>query len=107
MESQTIDLLSPQTKLWSLQVRVSRMWMTINPNTKMVLHMDLIVIDEKNNDIWVQIPKQFIPNFKDKLQEQSIYLFQNFKVLNATMGYKFVQNKLFVEFTATTVVQEV
>ncbi|CAN1156904.1 hypothetical protein LINPERHAP2_LOCUS21215 [Linum perenne] len=88
MESHTIDLLSPQPKVCSLECRVSRVWMAINPKTKNVLHMDLIVIDEK-------------------LEEQTIYLIQNFKVLNASMTYSPVSNKLFIEFTASTVVQEI
>ncbi|CAN1188543.1 hypothetical protein LINPERHAP2_LOCUS39390 [Linum perenne] len=61
----------------------------------------------QSNDIWVQIPPKLIPLFKDKVVEQKLYKFQNFRVLMTPSEYRPISNKLIIEFTASTSVEEV
>ncbi|CAL1379168.1 unnamed protein product [Linum trigynum] len=60
MDSQSIRDLESEKKIWSGQCRVSRMWLGANVHTDKVLHLDLILMDSKGNDIWVQIPPVLI-----------------------------------------------
>ncbi|CAL1401735.1 unnamed protein product [Linum trigynum] len=69
MDSQSIRDLESEKKIWSGQCRVSRMWLGANVHTDKVLHLDLILMDSKGNDIWVQIPPVLIEKFKKLLKE--------------------------------------
>ncbi|CAN1787032.1 hypothetical protein LINPERHAP1_LOCUS17464 [Linum perenne] len=102
-----IDELSAQLSQPTIQARVFRLWEAVNINDNKLLHLDMILIDAKNNDIWVQIPSYLAKIFKSKLEEQKIYIMAKFKVMRAIGGYRPVENQFIIQFTSSTTVQEV
>ncbi|CAN1789931.1 hypothetical protein LINPERHAP1_LOCUS18650 [Linum perenne] len=107
MKIHGIDELSAQLSQPAIQARVFRLWEAVNINDSKLLHLDMILIDAKNNDIWVQIPSDLAKIFKSKLEEQKIYIMAKFKVMRAIGGYRPVENKFIIQFTSSTTVQEV
>ncbi|CAN0904173.1 hypothetical protein LINGRAHAP2_LOCUS22939 [Linum grandiflorum] len=99
MNFNTIEELSTRPAIWTLRVRVSREWVAINlKNT--VLHRNFILIDEKGNDIWAEVPLNLMANFENLLQEQKLYTIHDFRVKNAP-------NRYVIELTAFTIVTEI
>ncbi|CAN1781942.1 Replication protein A 70 kDa DNA-binding subunit B [Linum perenne] len=105
MKIHKLDELSTQLIQPTVQVRVSHLWEAVYDGK--TLHLDMILIDDKNNDIWAQMPRTLEKMFKSKIQEQKVYIMEKFKVMPATGGYRPVQNKLIIQFTSSTVVQEI
>ncbi|CAL1368859.1 unnamed protein product [Linum trigynum] len=65
MNSQSIRDLESEKEIWSGKCRVSRMWLGANVHTNKVLHLDLILMDSKGNDIWMAGKKGYIDILSD------------------------------------------
>ncbi|CAI0459966.1 unnamed protein product [Linum tenue] len=107
MDSQSIRDLESEKKIWSGQCRVSRMWFGVNVHTDKVLHFDLILMDSKGNDIWVQIPLVLIEKFKKMLKENHVYIIKNFDINTTGMKYRPIGNPYLIKFSRKTTVHHV
>ncbi|CAL1394950.1 unnamed protein product [Linum trigynum] len=107
MDSQSIRDLEPEKKIWSGQCRVSRMWLGVNVHTDKVLHFDLILMDSKGNDIWVQIPPVLIEKFKKMLKENHVYIIKNFDINKTGLKYRPIGNPYLIQFSRKTTVHHV
>ncbi|CAI0548080.1 unnamed protein product [Linum tenue] len=107
MDSQSIRDLESEKKIWSGQCRVSRIWLGVNVHTDKVLHLDLILMDSKGNDIWVQIPPVLIENFKKLLKENHVYIIKNFDINTTGLKYRPIGNPYLIQFSRTTTVHRV
>ncbi|CAI0530646.1 unnamed protein product [Linum tenue] len=107
MDSQSIRDLESEKKIWSGQCRVSRMWLGVNVHTDKVLHLDLILMDSKGNDIWVQIPPVLIKKFKKLLKENHVYIIKNFDINTTGLKYRPIGNPYLIQFSRKTTVHHV
>ncbi|CAI0403017.1 unnamed protein product [Linum tenue] len=107
MDSQSIRDLESEKKIWSGQCRVSRMWVGVNVHTNKVLHLDLILMDSKGNDIWVQIPPVLIEKFKTMLKENHVYIIKNFDINTTGLKYRPIGNPYLIQFSRKTIVHHV
>ncbi|CAI0400110.1 unnamed protein product [Linum tenue] len=107
MDSQSIRDLESEKKIWSGQCRVSRMWVGVNVHTNKVLHLDLILMDSKGNDIWVQIPPVLIEKFKTMLKENHVYIIKNFDINTTGLKYRPIGNPYLIQFSRKTTVHHV
>ncbi|CAN0903765.1 hypothetical protein LINGRAHAP2_LOCUS22728 [Linum grandiflorum] len=89
------------------KVWVSRSWTAINIKYNSIMYRDFVFIDEKGNKIWAQIPQRYMGVFADILGDQKVYILQNFKLINAPKTFCPCDNQWAIEFTPTTVVEEV
>ncbi|CAL1369249.1 unnamed protein product [Linum trigynum] len=87
--------------------RVSRKWIAINPNTDIVMSLDMLLLDAKGDVIWVQVPRNLIKRFDSKIKEQAIYIIAKFKVSQLTDNKKYrpVKNPLCIEFQPGTTIR--
>ncbi|KAG8063565.1 hypothetical protein GUJ93_ZPchr0003g17798 [Zizania palustris] len=87
--------------------RVSRLWnYTDFKDDNKILHVDLLLVDEKGSSIHAQIYPPHIDKFKPLLAEGKVYYIDSFRVKNANRMYKPVQNHLMVTFTRWTTLDE-
>nr|XP_019067320.2 uncharacterized protein LOC109119302 [Solanum lycopersicum] len=105
----TISFLSELvtgTDDFAIRVRICRMWNAINlkKNGELII-MDMIFIDEKGNLMHGIIRKNQVNRFKDKLNEGSVFIIKNFKVVESIGGYRPVQNSLKIIFFASTAIK--
>ncbi|CAL1407146.1 unnamed protein product [Linum trigynum] len=107
MDSQSIRDLESEKKIWSGQCRVSRMWLGVNVHTDKVLHFDLILMDSKGNDIWVQIPPVLIEKFKKMLKENHVYIIKNFDINTTGLKYRPIGNPYLIQFSRKTTVHHI
>ncbi|CAL1395007.1 unnamed protein product [Linum trigynum] len=107
MDSQSIRDLESEKKIWSGQCRVSRMWLGVNVHTNKILHFDLILMDSKGNDIWVQIPPVLIETFKKMLKENHVYIIKNFDINTTGLKYRPIGNPYLIQFSRKTTVHHV
>ncbi|CAI0531810.1 unnamed protein product [Linum tenue] len=107
MDSQSIRDLESEKKIWSGQCRVSRMWLGVNVHTDKVLHLDLILMDSKGNDIWLQIPPVLIEKFKKLLNENHVYIIKNFDINTTRLKYRPIGNPYLIQFSRKTTVHHV
>ncbi|XP_069150808.1 uncharacterized protein [Solanum lycopersicum] len=91
---------------FTIRVRICRMWNTINlKKNGELISMDMIFIDEKGNLMHGIIRKNQVNRFKDKLNEGSVFIIKNFKVVESIGGYRPVQNSLKIIFFASTAIK--
>uniref|UniRef100_A0A3Q7EYD7 Replication protein A 70 kDa DNA-binding subunit B/D first OB fold domain-containing protein n=1 Tax=Solanum lycopersicum TaxID=4081 RepID=A0A3Q7EYD7_SOLLC len=82
------------------------MWNAINlKKNGELISMDMIFIDEKGNLMHGIIRKNQVNRFKDKLNESSVFIIKNFKVVESIGGYRPVQNSLKIIFLASTAIK--
>ncbi|XP_015079014.1 uncharacterized protein LOC107022968 [Solanum pennellii] len=105
----TISFLSELvtgTDDFTIRVRICRMWNAINlKKNGELISMDMIFIDEKGNLMHGIIKKNQVNRFKDKLNEGSVFVIKNFKVVESIGGYRPVQNSLKIIFFASTAIK--
>ncbi|CAL1355719.1 unnamed protein product [Linum trigynum] len=107
MYSQSIRDLDSDKKFWSGQCRVSRMWLGVNVHTHKVLHLDLILMDSKGNDIWIHIPPVLIEKFKKLLKENHVYTIKKFDINTTGLKYRPIGNPYLIQFSRKTIVHHV
>ncbi|KAG8050944.1 hypothetical protein GUJ93_ZPchr0009g1130 [Zizania palustris] len=105
------DLLSdvsPMGKHWCVCVRVARMWDYCGTrDNQPPIHVDLVLVDEKSNEMYIEIPRARAEKFKEIIEESKIYTFTKFVVVPSKPAYKPFPNKYMLRFTPWTQVDEV
>ncbi|CAL1414212.1 unnamed protein product [Linum trigynum] len=107
MDLQGMRDLDTEKQIWSGPCRVSRLWLGVHVTTDKVLHLDLILIDTKGNDIWVHIPPLLQEKFKRLLKEQHVYIIKNCELNPTESGYRPIANPYIMSFSRKTTVQHV
>ncbi|CAL1382224.1 unnamed protein product [Linum trigynum] len=107
MEFTSIADLTTGSTNCRLQCRVSRLWVAVNINTDMVSHLDMILVDSKGNDIWVQIPPLLMDTFQPLLRDQEVYIFSDFNVLFTSLTYRPIANEYIIHFSGKPTVEHV
>uniref|UniRef100_R7W8D0 Replication protein A 70 kDa DNA-binding subunit B/D first OB fold domain-containing protein n=1 Tax=Aegilops tauschii TaxID=37682 RepID=R7W8D0_AEGTA len=91
---------------WNIQVKVMRIWDSVNPTTDELISLDMILMDEQGETNDATIWKNLIDTFRSKINERSIYGFNNFKVVESTK-YRPVSNEIKIFFAYNTTVKEI
>nr|XP_045084528.1 uncharacterized protein LOC120964431 [Aegilops tauschii subsp. strangulata] len=82
------------------------MWESINPTTDELISLDMILMDEEGQTIHAFTWKNLIDTFRSKIKEQSIYAFNNLKVVES-MKCRPTSNENKIFFAYNTKVKEV
>ncbi|RLM69437.1 hypothetical protein C2845_PM17G10820 [Panicum miliaceum] len=72
--------LNPHGLNWNIRVCISRMWEFCDKDTGNIKHLDLVIVDEKNNAMYVEIPPEEISQLKNHLNEGKIVDIKRFLV---------------------------
>ncbi|CAL1412405.1 unnamed protein product [Linum trigynum] len=99
--------LESEKQIWSGHCRVSRLWLGASVTTDKVLHLDMILMDSKGNDIWVHIPPVLQEQFKALLQEQEVYIIKDYEIHTTQLKYRPIANSYIMTFNRATTVQRV
>ncbi|CAL1398431.1 unnamed protein product [Linum trigynum] len=86
---------------------VSRLWLGVNVTTDKVLHLDLILMDSKGNDIWVHIPPLLQEKFKRFPKEHHVYVIKNFDINATSLTHRPISNPYIMLFTRKTTVEHI
>ncbi|KAK1367521.1 hypothetical protein POM88_033613 [Heracleum sosnowskyi] len=90
----------------TIRVRLIRMWDAINRNTKLTISRNLILLDEKDDDIHVTLRVNQFDQFNSKLHVGDTYFISNVKVLPAADSYKPVPGNKALNFQRNTIVKK-
>ncbi|EEE55642.1 hypothetical protein OsJ_04010 [Oryza sativa Japonica Group] len=71
------------------------------------IHVDLVLIDEKGNAMYAEIPGVEADKFRPLLQESKVYTFSKFLILPSKPAYKPFPNKYMIKLTPWTNVEQV
>ncbi|CAL1368087.1 unnamed protein product [Linum trigynum] len=107
MEVNRMRDLDSEKQLWSGHCRVSRLWLGVNVMTDKVLHLDLILLDSKGNDIWVLIPLVLQNKFKQLLKQHHVYIIKVFDIKETGLTHRPIANPYVMSFTRKTTVQHI
>ncbi|CAI0557775.1 unnamed protein product, partial [Linum tenue] len=99
--------LESEKQICAGHCRVSRLWLGASVTTDKVLHLDMILMDSKGNDIWVHIPPVLQEHFKALLQEQEVYIIKDYEIHTTQLKYRPIANSYIMTFNRTTTVQRV
>ncbi|CAL4993475.1 unnamed protein product [Urochloa decumbens] len=91
---------------WKVKVRVIRLWDAINPNSKELISLDMILRDEQGTMIHGTIKKFQVNKFRPLIKEGSIYIITNFKVSMAA-DFRPIENDKMLSFLHSTKIQEI
>ncbi|CAL1398435.1 unnamed protein product [Linum trigynum] len=72
-----------------------------------VLHLDLILMDSKGNDIWVHIPPLLQEKFKRLPKEHHVYVIKNFDINATSLTHRPISNPYIMLFTRKTTVEHI
>ncbi|KAF9590634.1 hypothetical protein IFM89_035952, partial [Coptis chinensis] len=88
-----------------MKARITRMWIARNErNPETIYGLEMLMIDEKENQMKASIPAYNIDQFKDKLNEGDIFVFEKFIVASTYGTYRQIDNNLTIKFKDDTVV---
>ncbi|WVZ87494.1 hypothetical protein U9M48_034124 [Paspalum notatum var. saurae] len=88
---------------YTIHVRISRMWEFRGPNEENDLrHLDLILIDQKGDPIYAEIPPDAVPDLKSFLEEGKIIIMSKITVERAKPGYRAVENPYMIKLNTRT-----
>ncbi|WVZ78703.1 hypothetical protein U9M48_026370 [Paspalum notatum var. saurae] len=88
---------------YTIHVRISRMWEFRGPNEENDLrHLDLILIDQKGDPIYAEIPPNAVPDLKSFLEEGKIIIMSKITVERAKPGYRAVENPYMIKLNTRT-----
>ncbi|XP_020082553.1 uncharacterized protein LOC109706160 isoform X2 [Ananas comosus] len=109
MESvRCIKDLKPEIEECALKCRVTRIWDAVNTKANNdFISLDLILIDEKGDQIHAVIKKVHATHFRPLIQEGKIYVISNFKVLLNRLSFRPVHNNYMISFYAITSIKEI
>ncbi|CAL4956986.1 unnamed protein product [Urochloa decumbens] len=79
------------------------MWEFYDKDGKMK-HLDLVIIDQKNNAMYVEIPPEDIPYLKAHLQEGKIVNIKRFLVQRAKTIYKVVEGPYMIRLSQRSII---
>ncbi|PWZ18562.1 Replication protein A DNA-binding subunit B [Zea mays] len=107
MEITPISQLRPGKLNYALHVRISRMWEFRGTNEQNdIKHLDLVLIDQKGNSIYAEIPPDAIAVLKPHLQEKKIVYISKITIERAKLGFRVVDNPYMVKLNKRTIVLE-
>ncbi|KAJ1262075.1 hypothetical protein BS78_09G079600 [Paspalum vaginatum] len=93
VDTTTISQLQPGKLTYAIHVRISRMWEFRGPNEQNdIKHLDLVLIDQKGDSIYAEIPLEAISNVKEHLEEHKIVYIFKITIDRAKPGYRVVDN---------------
>lgn len=100
------DLL-PSLKVGNMRavicVRVSRKWeYRGGTDDGPIQHVDLVLVDEKGNNMYGEIPATEVETKSPLVEENGIYVISRFRVSNAKRSFRHVASQFMVEFTFRT-----
>ncbi|WVZ88902.1 hypothetical protein U9M48_035369, partial [Paspalum notatum var. saurae] len=92
-----------------IRVRVSRKWEFRAGGTDdgSIVHVDLVLVDEKGNSMYAEIPTAEVENKSPLVQEGGIYIMSRFMVSNAKATFMPVPGNYMIEFTFHTIVNPI
>ncbi|EEE60434.1 hypothetical protein OsJ_13642 [Oryza sativa Japonica Group] len=100
--------ISLASRGWKIRARIARMWdYTGTANDVPPMHVDLVLVDEKGNAMYAEIPGVEADKFRPLLQESKVYTFSKFLVLPSKPAYKPFPNKYMIKLTPWTNVEQV
>ncbi|KAL6615238.1 hypothetical protein ACP70R_037508 [Stipagrostis hirtigluma subsp. patula] len=106
--SKPLSELHPPGLHYDILVRISRMWEFRGPtDDDEIKHLDLVIVDDKKNAMYVEIPHDVIPYLEDKLQEGQVCHIENFLVMRAKPAFRPVANKYMIKLTRRTLIAPV
>ncbi|XP_062179133.1 uncharacterized protein LOC133883733 isoform X2 [Phragmites australis] len=98
-----LPTLHPKAKHWTICARVSRKWeYRGGTDDGPITHIDLVLVDEKGNAMYGEIPSSEIEAKDPLIQEGGIYVVSRFRVSNARSLYRLVNAPYMIEFTCYT-----
>ncbi|WVZ79133.1 hypothetical protein U9M48_026744 [Paspalum notatum var. saurae] len=87
---------------YTIHVRISRMWEFRGPNEENDLrHLDLILIDQKGDPIYAEIPPDAVLDLKSFLEEGKIIIMSKITV-ERKPGYRAVENHYMIKLNTRT-----
>ncbi|CAL4921301.1 unnamed protein product [Urochloa decumbens] len=88
-------------------VRIVRLWDYCGNKEDVVpLHVDMVLVDDKQNRMYGEIPRAEAENFIALLKEGQVYMLKKFIVTSCKPAYKPFPGSQMIRFTAWTTVQE-
>ncbi|KAF9626133.1 hypothetical protein IFM89_031260 [Coptis chinensis] len=97
--------LNQKTDKCIVKARVSRLWFPFNPlNRKQTFGIDMLLIDEKGDQIHAKVQDSLKDKFREKLEEGKIYTFEKFEVDKEDKSYRPVRFNCKILFTKATIV---
>ncbi|XP_048566735.1 replication protein A 70 kDa DNA-binding subunit A-like [Triticum urartu] len=90
-----------------VRVRVSRMWVSFNPNNGTVFGLDSLLIDSKGGTMQAHVKPKDIKRFEERLAEGKVYALSNFVVWPSEGKYMTCRNPFKMHIEADTVVDEI
>ncbi|CAN6247252.1 unnamed protein product [Urochloa humidicola] len=103
MATNMLSELNPHGLNWNICVCISRMWEFYDKDGKMK-HLDLVIVDQKNNAMYVEIPPEDIPYLKTHLQEGKIVNIKRFLVQRAKTIYKVVEGPYMIRLSQRSII---
>ncbi|XP_062227408.1 replication factor A protein 1-like [Phragmites australis] len=98
-----LPTLHPKSKHWVICVRVSRKWeYRGGTDDGPILHVDLVLADEKGNAIYAEIPNSEVDTKSTLIQEGGTYIISRFRVSKAKSLYRPVDGPYMIELTCFT-----
>lgn len=100
-----LPTLRPRQWRSTICVRVCRKWeYRGGTDDGPIQHVDLVLLDEKGNSMYGEIPEPEVDTKSPLIQEGSIYVISRFRVSNAKSGYRPVDCPYMVEITLHTTI---
>ncbi|XP_066316197.1 uncharacterized protein [Miscanthus floridulus] len=100
-----LPALRPRAWRSVICVRVCRKWeYRGGTDDGLIQHVDLVLVDDKGNSMYGEIPGSEVVAKSPLIEEGGIYVISRFRVSNTKSGYRPVASRYMVEFTLHTVV---
>ncbi|RHN52489.1 putative nucleic acid-binding protein [Medicago truncatula] len=97
---QLISDVNDKKDLWKLAVKVKNKWTVVKDGKE---HLELVIVDDKGNDIQVIIPTGYKAVYDKILEENTTYTLSNFNVLNNNdLAFKTSDHKYKLKCTSGT-----
>uniref|UniRef100_K3YMT2 Replication protein A 70 kDa DNA-binding subunit B/D first OB fold domain-containing protein n=1 Tax=Setaria italica TaxID=4555 RepID=K3YMT2_SETIT len=106
----TINMLSelnPHGLNCNICVCVSRMWEFCDKDSGQIKHLDLVIVYEKNDAMYVEIPPEEISTLKNHLSEGKIVDIRRFLVHKAKSVYKVVEAPYMIKLSQRSIITPV
>ncbi|KAJ4831569.1 hypothetical protein Tsubulata_008713 [Turnera subulata] len=106
MATNMLNELSPDKETWNIEVRVVRLWESLNYKMQdQVISLELIICDEEGTVMHAVANKMQVKRFCSKFQEGKAYRLSKFKVLMQASQYRPVTHVIKLQFLAFTKVE--
>ncbi|KAJ1298057.1 hypothetical protein BS78_01G424000, partial [Paspalum vaginatum] len=100
--------LRPRVRHAVVRVRVCRKWeFRGGTDDGPISHLDLVLVDEKGNNMYGEIPATEAEKKGPLLEEGNIYVIRRFLVSNAKSTFRPVPGNYMIQFTCRTLIEPV